>query len=622
MSQVTISGAVSGLDTASIINQLVSVQTNQQTLLKSHQTGEQKRADAYAALVSSLNALGSQAAALAKSSTWHGSVASSSATSVTATATGTATGSLTFDVTGVAAAHALISSSALASTGALAASGPLTLTGSDGTTSTIDVGTGSLTDVVAGINTSDSGLTAVAVATSPGVYRLQVTARSTGASSAFTLDGLDGFTGTDVLTQGADAAITVGGNPATAYTVTSSSNTFADLVPGVPFTVSKLETGVTVSAKIDGSAMADLVTKLVDSVNGVLSDIAAKTAYDTGTKTGGPFTGESTVRSLQQNLLSAVSLSGAPGVSLTRDGTLTFDRPSFLSAFSADPAKVARQFGASSTFAPAAGAAASSATVSSALKSARAGTYAIHVDSVAAREQWQEETGGDVAGREFSVGRGAAAVTYTATSDDTVDSVAAAFNQRAAAARIGVTATVNGTALLFTADAAGSANAFTARLDGVAGDQLTAGADISGTIDGEVATGLGNVLSLPHGTGGAVGLSVQVDTTAADLGATGGDLGSLTFTSGLAQRLSTLINDATSATGTVTTAEDGAHTQVKSYQKQIDAWDARLTAYRQTLSAQFTAMETAMAQLKSSMSAISQLTSSSSLLTTPSTSGG
>ena len=34
MSQMSISGAASGLDTASIVNQLVSVQRNQQTLLK------------------------------------------------------------------------------------------------------------------------------------------------------------------------------------------------------------------------------------------------------------------------------------------------------------------------------------------------------------------------------------------------------------------------------------------------------------------------------------------------------------------------------------------------------------------------------------------------------------
>jgi flagellar hook-associated protein 2 len=610
---MTISGAVSGLDTANIINQLVSVQTSQQTLLKSQQATEQSRADAYTALVTSLNSLGGLAAELSKASNWSGSSATSSAASVTATTTGTASGSLTFDVTSVAAAHSIISTSTLTSASDLAASGPLTVSKSDGTTSTIDVGSGSLTDVVSAINGSDAGLTATAVRTGPGAYRLQVTSRSTGAASSFTIDGLNGFDGTDVLTQGADAAISVGTNPATAYSVTSPANQFTDLVPGLAFTVSAPATGVTVSAKVDGSAMADKVSKLVDTTNSILADIAAKTAYSTATKSGGPFTGESTVRSLQQNLLSEVSLAGSTGVSLTRDGKLTFDRSAFLSAFSADPGKVTKQFvGAASTFSPAAGATATSATVSSVLKGARAGTYALHVDTLPAREQWRVETAGDVSSHELSVVQGSNRISYTSLDGDSLQATAVALNSRLLAAGFGITASVNDTALVFTADALGAGSAFSAARDGVDGQQVTAGTDISGTIDGQRATGLGDVLSLPSGTGGPVGLSVTVGTTAQDLAATGGDIGSLTFTPGLAQRLSTLISNATASSGSLTTAENGAATEVKRYQKQIDDWDDRLTAYRQTLTTQFTAMETALAKLKTATSALSQLTGASS----------
>ncbi len=155
---------------------------------------------------------------------------------MTATASGTAAGSLTFDVTAVAAAHALVSAEAVGSTSAVVASGPLTLTTSAGTTQ-VDVGSGSLADVVAGINAAGKGVTATAVQTSPGQYRLQVTATSPGASSAFTLDGLDGFSAMNVLTTGADAVISIGSDPATAYQITSSSNTFSGVVPGLSFTV-------------------------------------------------------------------------------------------------------------------------------------------------------------------------------------------------------------------------------------------------------------------------------------------------------------------------------------------------------------------------------------------------
>jgi flagellar capping protein FliD len=95
MSQVTISGGVSGLDTQSIINQLVSVQGNQQTLLKTRQSSEQSAADALGKLSTALASVGTLAGALAKTSTWTGSTATSSSSSVTATASGTAAGGAT-----------------------------------------------------------------------------------------------------------------------------------------------------------------------------------------------------------------------------------------------------------------------------------------------------------------------------------------------------------------------------------------------------------------------------------------------------------------------------------------------------------------------------------------------
>lgn len=619
MSQVTISGAISGLDTAGLINQLVQVQTNQQTILKAQQSAVQKRADAYSALVTSLTSLGTQATDLAKTDSWIGATATSSSSSVSAAASGSTSSSLTFSVTGVAAAHTLVSSGTATSTGAVVASGPLTLSTHDGSTSTIGVGSGSLADVVTAINASDSGLTAVAVRTREGEYRLQVRSVSTGDASSFTLDGLDRFDAADatemnVVTAGADAELTIGSNPGTAYTVTSSTNTFADLVPGLSFTVSKLETGVTVATTVDGSSIADKVATLVDTANGVLTGIASKSTYDITTKTGGPFTGESAVRSLQQNILNTASGMGAPGVTLTRDGKLAFDRTAFLSAFAADPAKVARAFGATSSFSPAPGVTATSATLSNTLTSARAGTYALQVDTPPAAETWQlDPAGGVVASQTIAITRGATTVSWTAGDSDTLDDAAEALNTRLSGAGLGITAAVSGAGLTFTAGAAGSAHAFSVALGDVAGTRLISGAEISGSIDGQAATGLGSVLSLPTGTSDAAGLSIDVSTTPADLAATSGAIGSFTYTPGLAQRLSRLAKDATAdSVGALSTAQDGATAEVKRFQTAIDAWDDRLTAYRQTLTRQFTAMETALAKLKSSTSALSSLINSSS----------
>ena len=612
MSTLTVSGAVSNIDTASLINSLVAAQSNQQTLLKNQQSTQQTAADALTKLTAALSTAGGLAGTLAKTSAWVGTSVTSTSSSVTTTATGTTSGSLTFDVTALAAAHALVSAESVGSTGAVVASGPVTLTAADGTATQISVGSGSLSDVVAGINAAGKGVLATAVQTSPGQYRLQVASTTPGASSSFTLDGVDGFTGMNVLTQGADAAITVGSDPATAYSITSSSNTFSGVVPGLSFTVGKVEPGVTVRATVDGTQVAGQVSKLVDAVNAALAQISSTTAYDATKKTAGPLMGDPTVRSVQQQLLNLVSGAGAAGVSLTRDGTVTFDQTAFLSAFAADPAKVKAAFGATSTFTPAAGVS-GSVGYSSSTSATKTGTYAVHVDSLATREQWT--LGAAFAdGQVVGLQRGTTVAGYTVKPGDGIAEIVAGITASAAKAGLGVSASDDGSGnLVLTADEFGSGAAFTADVDGSAGSQISAGADAVGTIDGAVATGVGGLLSLPSGTSGAVGLALDTSgLTDADL-AGGGDVGSVSYAPGLAQSLATLISSLTnSGTGALSTAQQTYQNQVKSLQDDIDAWDTRLADYRASLTTQFTAMETALAALKSQTAALSGLSSSNS----------
>jgi len=144
----------------------------------------QKAADAYGSVITSLKDLATKAKALANTAGWQGSTATSSSASVKATASGTASGSITFDVDRVAASHALVSRDTVTSTGEVVASGgTLGILDKNGIeTATIDVGSGSLAEVVAAINGSDAGLRASAVQTSPGNYRLQVTSKTSGAA--------------------------------------------------------------------------------------------------------------------------------------------------------------------------------------------------------------------------------------------------------------------------------------------------------------------------------------------------------------------------------------------------------------------------------------------------------
>ena len=610
MSQVTISGAVSGLDTSSIINQLVAVQGNQQTLLRNQQTTQQNAADALGKLSTALGTVGSLASSLAKTSTWAGTTVTSSSSSVTASATGTTTGALTFDVTSLAAAHALVSASTIASPSTVIASGPLTLTQSDGTSTQIDVGSGTLSDVVAGINAAGKGLVASAVQTAPGQYRLQVAAAATGTASEFDLTGLDDPAGMSILTQAADAEITVG--TTSTYTVTSSSNTFTGVLPGVSFTVGKLENGVTVNAAVDGTAVATQVGKLVDAVNAVISQISTATAYDASTKKGGALVGDSTARMLQQQLLNLVAGAGAPGVSVTRDGTVSFDQAACTTAFKADPAKVKRAFGATVGFAPAAGVSGTVAFSSSSIQT-QPGTYALQVTQLGQREQWSLAAASLTNGQVLTLTQGTRTASYTVQLGDDAAAVSAGLNAAAAAALLGVTAAPDAQGnLVLTAADAGSAQAFTADAGGTLGTQLSSGLDVQGTIDGQAATGIGSILALTTGTGGAQYLALDTSgLTQNDVDTSGGDVGDVTYAPGLAQQLASLVDTETrSGTGLITTAQQGRRAQVSTLQDQIDAWDQRLTDYRNQLLQQFTAMETALASLKSQTSALSGLSTS------------
>jgi flagellar hook-associated protein 2 len=614
-SGITISGAVSGLDTASLINQLVQLQQNQQTMLTTQQSKVQKTSDAYGSLITKLAGLATLSGDLQETSAWKGTTATSSNTTVTATTTSNISSSITFDVVEVARAHSLITTDTYGSLNTVVASGSLTLHNvSTGADTNITVGTGSLSDVVSAINVSDTGYTAAAVQTGTGTYRLQVTSATTGQATEFTLGGTDTFPATSILTQGTDAQVHVGTGPG-AYDATSTTNTFSSLVAGISFTVSKAgENGVTVSSGVDGSAVATTVQQLVDAANAVLAYVNEQTAYNTTTKAAGALLGESSVRALQQNILSAVSTAGAAGVHLTRNGTLTFDRTEFTAAYQADPAAVAAAFGAKGTFDPAAAATSTAVTFAGSTNTTRAGSYAITVTTAAARETWSvTPPGGVMDGHTIELARGTTSVSYTGLVGGSLADTVAAINAQSAEAGLGISASESAGVITFTAGGFGAAGAFTAQLDAVDGTRETVGTDVVGTIDGQTADGLGNVLSLSTGTSGAIGLSVQVSTTSADITATGGAIGTFTYAPGLAQRLTTMVNDATnSTTGALTTAQQGRQAAIKDLQDQIDSWNTRLATYRETLTRQFTAMETALARLKSSMSSISSLVNASS----------
>jgi len=222
--------------------------------------------------------------------------------------------------------------------------------GTASTTSVTVAAGATLGDVAKAISASTAGVSATAVGVSSSAYRLQLTSATTGSASDVTVSGggLDTALGSmQVLNAGTDTVLRVGTGPG-AFDVTSSTNTVTGLLPGVTITALRADpsTQVAVGVTSDSNGIADKMAALVSAANAALAYIDQQSAYDADSKTGGPLLGDSMARDLRQQVTDAVigtsaNVPALSGVSVSRDGTVAFDKAAFLAAYSKDPSGVA-----------------------------------------------------------------------------------------------------------------------------------------------------------------------------------------------------------------------------------------------------------------------------------------
>jgi flagellar hook-associated protein 2 len=354
----SISGLASGLDTASLINQLMQLEAVPQTKLKTRVSTEQSVITAMQTLNTKVSLVGSKAEALAKSTAWSPVTASSSNTAVTVTADTTARPtSLNVTVLDVAKTHQVgFTNAAKLTDSVTGASTSIKLDRFDGSPVTLSTD-GTLKGVVDAINntTNDTGLRASAIKVGTNgsgepQYQLFVESTKTGTAEDFQITAEDGsaLLGGNTVRAGSDARISLG----TGITVRSTSNTFEDVVDGVDVTLDAATTNAataTVTVARDTSTLATQVQGLVDTLNAALSEIGTATAYDAESGAAGKLIGEAAVRNLRSTLLNSVFGEGnkslaSVGIQTTRDGKLTFDATKFKEAYAADPTGVAEQF--------------------------------------------------------------------------------------------------------------------------------------------------------------------------------------------------------------------------------------------------------------------------------------
>lgn len=613
----SVDGLVSGLDTTTIITQLMQLERQPQQRLQAKKTVAENAVKAYQQINTKMAALRDAARGLSGRDDWKITKATSSLTDAVGVAatTGASTGSLTFTVDRLAAAASRASSGTVASLTTVVAAGPVTIV-KDGVTTNIDVGDGQLATVVQKINESTAGVKAAAVQVAPNTYKLQLTSTTTGASSAFTVSpAFTGLGSMDALLTGQDAQIRVGGAAPGAYTVTSSTNTMTYVLPGVTLTLKKADpaVNVTVNVATDVDGLADRASKIVDAANAAITDIRALSAAGKDGNAGGPLSADSIVRRLEQEVLSAVgsgrfdgTTPALAGIEVTRTGTLTFTRSKFLDSYAANPTQVADLFQEKATTSD------SNLRFVSAGPTTASGDYGVVFDAtaLAAVATGQVVNGGGALQdpETIRIRSGSLTAEYNAAGGEDINDVATGLQAAFTSAGMSLAATVESGALVVRSTATGSAATFTVEAAGAGNKQTNlplgtqTGADGSGHFtlaDGTVVTGtvVGRFLNA-SGSGPLAGVSVEITGPFTS--------GSIGYSPGLARRLERVAELAIdSSSGALKMASDGKQSLVKDLTTRISAWDTRLALKETALRRQFSALEVSLGRLRDQSSWLS-----------------
>ncbi|MCQ4297143.1 flagellar filament capping protein FliD [Pseudomonas stutzeri] len=226
-------------------------------------------------------------------------------------------------------------------------SGTLTLKGQDFDLS----GYATLDDAAKAINaTAYLGVQATLVR-SNGQVNLVLTSAESGAANAFAVSLSPDSSGTTTdLSGAADARIRMGGsfNGADGIELTSSSNTFDNVIEGVSLSVSKVhkdgDAALTLNIDQDKSATKGKAQSFVDAFNALMTSFDSLTASGSDSSARGVLAGDSSVRAIEGrlNTLLRTDFGGNSlinfGISADRNGKLTIDTARFEAAVAKDPA--------------------------------------------------------------------------------------------------------------------------------------------------------------------------------------------------------------------------------------------------------------------------------------------
>ncbi|UDQ78543.1 flagellar filament capping protein FliD [Erwinia rhapontici] len=323
MASVSTLGIGSGLKLADILDSMQTAEKAALTPITKQQTAFTAKLSAYSTMKSALETFQTANNKLNKADLFSAYKSVSSSTALTATAASGATaGKYSISVTALAKAQTLTSPVQPSNSTALATSDStisIKLSGSDKTVNVaVTAANSSLTGIRDAINKANTGMTASVIKTGDGSYRLSLTSNSTGTDNSATISVTGDSAIQSMLSYSSDtpgnvtqsvaaknAELTVNNVP-----IVNSSNTITDALEGITLNLSDVTAGEqTLTITKDTSSASTAITEWVTAYNSLqdsFDSLTKYTAVDTGTDaqdtSNGALVGDSTLRSIQQQI--------------------------------------------------------------------------------------------------------------------------------------------------------------------------------------------------------------------------------------------------------------------------------------------------------------------------------
>ena len=390
-------------------------------------------------------------------------------------------------------------------------------------------------------------------------------------------------------------------------TVSKSSNTVSDVIPGVTLTLNKITaSSASLTIARDTTTISNSISGFVKAYNELSSTLTTVSAYNPATKTGALLQGDSTVRTLQSQLRAALSTaiagtSGAlttlsqVGVSFQKDGSLALDSTKLNNAISNNFNDIAGLFAAVGKGTD------SLVSFNSASSTTKPGSYAVSISQLATRGTAVGSaaanttiTAGMNDALSFSINGISTSITLTAatyTAQSLAAELQSKINSASALSAAGISVAVTQSAGVLSMTSAnygsGSSVAITGgngavNLMGGAPTQ-TAGVNVAGTIGGVTAVGSGQ--SLTATSGDQKGLSASIN------GGALGSRGSLNYSQGYAYSLNKWSTSILAGDGILISRTNGISKSITDISSRRTTLQARLVGTEQRYRIQYSSLD-------------------------------